>query len=198
LLDEDPTLDNRLLTEKIKRNAERMQLMIKEVFHYTKLGREKISLKPINMKTLLHQIREDLLDAYKDSNPDFEIGETPEIYGDSTMIGQVFSNLLGNALKYSSKKDKPLVQVTGINDEDTVIYTIVDNGIGMDPRHTGNLFNLFYRLPGASNFEGTGLGLAIVKRIIEKHQGQLWFETEQNKGTRFYIRLKKIEQPVLV
>ena len=198
LLDEDPTLDNRLLTEKIKRNAERMQLMIKEVFHYTKLGREKISLKPINMKTLLHQIREDLLDAYKDSNPDFEIGETPEVYGDSTMIGQVFSNLLGNALKYSSKKDKPLVQVTGIHDEDTVIYTIVDNGIGMDPRHTGNLFNLFYRLPGASNFEGTGLGLAIVKRIIEKHQGQLWFETEQNKGTRFYIRLKKIEQPEMV
>ncbi len=198
LLEEDPNLDNRLLTEKIKRNAERMQLMIKEVFRYTKLGREQISLQPIDMKTLLNQIREDLLDAYKDTQPEFQIGETPEIYGDSTMISQVFSNLLGNALKYSSKTDKPLVQVTGSAEQDAILYTVVDNGIGMDPRHTGNLFNLFYRLPGASNYEGTGLGLAIVKRIIEKHQGQLWFETEQNKGTRFYIRLKKVEQPELV
>lgn len=198
LLEEDPNLDNRLLTEKIKRNAERMQLMIKEVFRYTKLGREQISLQPIDMKTLLNQIREDLLDAYKDIHPEFQIGETPEIYGDSTMISQVFSNLLGNALKYSSKTDKPLVQVTGSAEQDAILYTVVDNGIGMDPRHTGNLFNLFYRLPGASNYEGTGLGLAIVKRIIEKHQGQLWFETEQNKGTRFYIRLKKVEQPELV
>lgn len=198
LLEEDPNLDNRLLTEKIKRNAERMQLMIKEVFRYTKLGREQISLQPIDMKILLNQIREDLLDAYKDIHPEFQIGETPEIYGDSTMISQVFSNLLGNALKYSSKTDKPLVQVTGSAEQDAILYTVVDNGIGMDPRHTGNLFNLFYRLPGASNYEGTGLGLAIVKRIIEKHQGQLWFETEQNKGTRFYIRLKKVEQPELV
>lgn len=194
LLEEDPSLDNRLLTEKIKRNAGRMQMMIKEVFHYTKLGREQISLQPIDMKTLLNQIREELLDAYQDFNPEIQIGDTPEIYGDSTMIGQVFSNLLGNALKYSSKTGKPLVQVTGSSEKDAILYTVVDNGIGMDPRHTGNLFNLFYRLPGASNFEGTGLGLAIVKRIIDKHQGQLWFETEQNKGTRFYIRLKKIEQ----
>lgn len=198
LLEEDPNLDNRLLTEKIKRNAERMQLMIKEVFRYTKLGREQISLQPIDMKTLLNQIREDLLDAYKDTHPEFQIGETPEIYGDSTMISQVFSNLLGNALKYSSKTEKPLVQVTGSAEQDAILYTVVDNGIGMDSRHTGNLFNLFYRLPGASNYEGTGLGLAIVKRIIDKHQGQLWFETEQNKGTRFYIRLKKVEQPELV
>ncbi|MCU0386303.1 MAG: ATP-binding protein, partial [Flavihumibacter sp.] len=130
--------------------------------------------------------------------PEFQIGETPEIYGDSTMISQVFSNLLGNALKYSSKTEKPLVQVTGSAEQDAILYTVVDNGIGMDSRHTGNLFNLFYRLPGASNYEGTGLGLAIVKRIIDKHQGQLWFETEQNKGTRFYIRLKKVEQPELV
>ncbi|GAB2674301.1 ATP-binding protein [Flavihumibacter cheonanensis] len=198
LLEEDPNLDNRLLTEKIKRNAERMQLMIKEVFRYTKLGREQISLQPIDMKTLLNQIREDLLDAYKDAQPEFQIGDTPEIYGDSTMISQVFSNLLGNAIKYSSKTNKPMIQVTGSAEQDAILYTVADNGIGMDPRHTGNLFNLFYRLPGAKNYEGTGLGLAIVKRIIEKHQGQLWFETEQNKGTRFYIRLKKVEQLELV
>ena len=91
-----------------------------------------------------------------------------------------------------------MIQVTGSAEQDAILYTVADNGIGMDPRHTGNLFNLFYRLPGASNYEGTGLGLAIVKHIIEKHQGQLWFETEQNKGTRFYIRLKKVEQPELV
>lgn len=195
LLEEDPDLDNRLLTQKIKRNAERMQLMIKEVFRYTKLGREQISPKPIDMKLLLNQIREDLLDAYKDANPDLLIGNTPEVYGDSTMIGQVFSNLVGNAVKYSSKKEKPEVRIVGAAEQDSILYTISDNGIGMDPRHTGNLFNLFYRLPSASGFEGTGLGLAIVKRIIEKHQGQLWFETEQHKGTRFFIRLKKIQQP---
>lgn len=193
LLEEDPTIDNRLLTQKIKRNAERMQQMIKDVFHYTRLGREQIKLQPIDMQSLLFQIREDLMDAYKDAKPDLQIGPTPEVYGDSTMISQVFSNLVGNAVKYSSKKAKPSVQIIGEADEDSVLYTITDNGIGMDPKHTANLFHLFYRLPGASSFEGTGLGLAIVKRIIDKHQGQLWFETEQNRGTRFYIKLKKLE-----
>ncbi|WP_290708118.1 ATP-binding protein [Flavihumibacter sp. CACIAM 22H1] len=193
LLEEDPAIDNRLLTQKILRNASRMQQMIKEVFNYTKLGREPIKLQPIDMQSLLFQIREDMLDAYKDTKPDLQIGNTPAVYGDSTMIGQVFSNLVSNAVKYSSKKEKPTVQITGEMIDDSVVYSIVDNGIGMDPRHTDNLFHLFYRLPDAKTFEGTGLGLAIVKRIIDKHQGKLWFETERNKGTRFYIKLKKTE-----
>lgn len=190
LLEEDPALDNRLLTEKIKRNAERMQQMIKDVFRYTRLGREPISIQPIDMHVLLNQIREDLLDAYAEAQPELEIGDTPIVYGDSTMITQVFSNLMGNAVKYSSKKEKPRIQILGSADADTVTYSIIDNGIGMDEKHTAKLFHLFYRLPDARSFEGTGIGLAIVKRIIDKHQGELWFETEQNQGTRFYIKLK--------
>lgn len=191
LLEEDPAIDNRLLTQKIKRNAERMQQMIKAVFRYTKLSREQINPQPIDMKHLLTQIREDLLDAYKDIKPDLQIGETPVVYGDSTMIGQVFANLVGNAVKYSSKKEKPEISIVGTDHKDFVTYTISDNGIGMDPRHTAKLFHLFYRLPGASSFEGTGLGLAIVKRIVDKHKGELWFETAPQQGTRFFIKLRK-------
>lgn len=190
LLEDDPSLDRHMLTEKILRNAERMQQLIKDVFKYTRLSREPITPQAINMADLLHQIREDLLDAYRDAKPDLEIGETPTIYGDTTMISQVFANLMGNAVKYSSKREKPKIQILGRAENNAVTYTIIDNGIGMDPSHTSKLFHLFYRTPDAKQFEGTGLGLAIVKRIIDKHHGELWFETEKNQGTRFYIRLK--------
>ena len=107
------------------------------------------------------------------------------------MIGQVFSNLLGNAIKYSSKKIKAIVKIEGRNAENVTTYSISDNGIGIEMQDHTRMFDLFKRLDNARDFDGTGVGLAIVKRIVEKHGGRIWFDSELDKGTVFYVSFKK-------
>jgi len=103
------------------------------------------------------------------------------------MIGQVFTNLLGNAIKYSSKSGNSVVKIEGHVSENETIYTVTDNGIGIDIKYYNRVFELFKRMDNVKDFEGTGVGLAIVKRIMEKHNGRIWFESQLGKGTIFYV-----------
>ena len=120
----------------------------------------------------------------------FIIGDTPEIQGDPVMIQQVFSNLISNAVKYSSLKEIPIVSVNGKVTKDEIIYTVADNGIGIDINYYNRVFELFKRMDNVSDIEGTGVGLAIVKRIMEKHDGRIWFESILNSSTTFYVAFK--------
>jgi light-regulated signal transduction histidine kinase (bacteriophytochrome) len=102
---------------------------------------------------------------------------------------QVWVNLIGNAVKYSAKVARPLVEI-GITDKDNkTVYYIKDNGAGFDMRHADKLFAAFQRLHGISDFEGSGIGLSTVHRIITRHGGTIWAESEPNKGATFYFTL---------
>ena len=105
------------------------------------------------------------------------------------MVRQVFSNLIGNAVKYSRKQAHAVIEVDGLLMDGMVRYSVSDNGVGFDPAYASNLFGVFQRLHSDSEFEGTGIGLAIVKRIVERHGGEVSAEGASGKGATFRVTL---------
>ena len=111
---------------------------------------------------------------------EFHLGSLPWGQGDRVLLGQVWANLLANALKFSSKREKPLIEVSAISDEKEHVYFVRDNGAGFDPRYQSKLFGVFQRLHNSSEFPGTGVGLALVQRIVVRHGGRVWAEGRPN------------------
>jgi chemotaxis family two-component system sensor kinase Cph1 len=167
--------------------ANRMQAMIEEVLHYSRSGQIKAKLRFVDMTLLLADLKEQLIIANEHLQLTIDIGATPPIYGDETMIQQVFSNLLGNGIKYSSKTKSPMVTVSGEHLEGQVRYRVSDNGIGIKFHDLEKIFDLFTRSDEVDAYEGSGVGLAIVKKIMEKHQGRIWVESEPGLGATFHV-----------
>lgn len=180
----------RPMLQKIINGADKMNLLIKEVLSYSRIGRQNVKQELINMREILEDIKADLLIAYKDASPEINIQDAPDIYGDRIMMYQVFSNIVGNAVKYSSHHAAPKVNISAVDNGKEVTYSISDNGIGIDMKNGDQIFDLFKRMNNAGKFEGTGVGLAIVKRILEKHHSRIWYESEPGNGTVFYLRIK--------
>jgi chemotaxis family two-component system sensor kinase Cph1 len=145
----------------------------------------------LEMGSLINELKSDLVVAFNIDHLDFTVGDTPSIYGDKTMIAQVFANLLNNAIKYSSKSNPPKVKIEGRETTSEIIYSVSDNGVGIDLQYYNRIFDLFKRMDNVRNYEGTGVGLAIVKRIVEKHNARIWIESELGIGTVFYVAFKK-------
>jgi len=171
--------------------TDKMNFLIKEILNYSRVGRVDIEFSPIKMDRMLNEIQREVISALNPPNLEFEIGETPDIAGDSVMITQVFTNLINNAVKYSSRSNPSKVKVAGVENGDEVIYSVSDNGVGIDVNYYSRVFELFKRMDNVKDFEGTGVGLAIVKRIVEKHEARIWFESTLGSGTIFYISFKK-------
>lgn len=177
---------------RIEAGAQRMQQMIEEVLHYSRVTQEKLNTRIINMDRMLNDLRQDLLITANNPELEIEIAQTPVIIGDETMILQVFSNLITNAVKYSSKTSNPVVRINGeILTDNRVEYSISDNGIGIDAADQERIFDLFSRAKNVDDFDGTGVGLAIVKRIIEKHEGRIWVDSSPDKGSTFFVLFKR-------
>jgi len=111
--------------------------------------------------------------------------------GDYNLLLMVWVNLLNNALKYSSKREETAIIIDFIETETETIFSVSDNGVGFDMKYVSKLFGIFQRLHTTAEFEGTGIGLANVQRIIAKHGGRTWAESEINKGATFYFSLPK-------
>jgi len=167
--------------------SDKMALLIKEILNYSSYTRNEIKVEKINMAQLIADVKNAIYESSQPKNLEFIIGPAPDILGDAVMIGQVFTNLLGNAIKYSSKSGNSVVKIEGHVSENETIYTVTDNGIGIDIKYYNRVFELFKRMDNVKDFEGTGVGLAIVKRIMEKHNGRIWFESQLGKGTIFYV-----------
>ena len=114
----------------------------------------------------------------------------PPIVGDRALLEQVWANLISNALKYSSKRERPIVEIGSIADDENFIYYVRDNGTGFDPRYKAKLFGVFQRLHDATEYPGTGVGLALVQRIVVRHQGRVWADGKPDQGASFYSRFQ--------
>ena len=124
----------------------------------------------------------------KEADVNLEVYELPQCKGDETQINQVFSNLLVNALKYLNSKRPGNIKISGDKKKGQVIYCVEDNGIGISPKNQDKIFNIFHQLnPEISN--GEGLGLTIIRKILDKHHGKIWVESETGKGAKFYVSL---------
>jgi light-regulated signal transduction histidine kinase (bacteriophytochrome) len=119
----------------------------------------------------------------------FQIGKMYKAFGDITLFGQVWTNLISNAIKYTSKNDVSEINIGSKPEGKMITYYIKDNGVGFDMQYAHKLFGVFQRLHSEVEFEGNGVGLAIVQRIILKHGGKVWAEGEIGKGATFYFSL---------
>ncbi|MDN3547820.1 ATP-binding protein [Mucilaginibacter aquaedulcis] len=179
----------REMVGKIVDRADKMNFMINEVLEYSRIGRLEINFRPIKANSMIRDIVKDLEPLYPE-NMHVTFGEMPDLSGDPLMLMQAFANVIGNAVKYSQKASKSEVSIAGKVEEKTITYQISDNGLGIPEAEMPNIFNLFNRLSNVGDIEGTGVGLAIVKRIVEKHHGKVWAESEPGKGAIFYLSFK--------
>ncbi|WP_432713309.1 ATP-binding protein [Pedobacter sp.] len=179
------------LVSRIENRADQMNLMINAVLDYSRIGRSEITYVLIDAKALIHKIIDDLDLVHESSTLSITIGETPDLQGDPMMMMQVFSNLISNAVKYSRPVANAHVHIEGVQNGTYICYTIKDNGLGIAANDLPHVFQLFNRMKNVKDIEGSGVGLSIVKRIVEKHRGNIWAESELNKGSSFFVSFNK-------
>jgi len=141
------------------------------------------------MKSIIHPIINDQIIVYGKNQFKINIKNTLTLKCDSILIHHVFHNLITNAVKYSAKTKNPIIEIDSYKENDGIVYSVKDNGVGFDMKYANKLFGVFQRLHKPADFEGTGVGLAIVHRIVMKHGGEVWAEAEVDKGATFYFRL---------
>lgn len=190
-MDETLSISALKMSQRITEKADQMNFMINEVLEYSRIGGLAVTYKKNNVKVLINDIIKDLTHVYDSRNLKITVGDTPDLKGDPLMMLQMFTNLIGNAVKYSQKANPALVHIEGHDDDTDICYTIKDNGIGIAAADLPNVFELFRRMSNVKNIEGSGVGLAIVKRIVEKHSGKIWAESEIDKGSVFHVCFKK-------
>ncbi|MBC7745300.1 MAG: GAF domain-containing protein [Flavobacterium sp.] len=193
LLERDKTISEfgKTLVKSITERINKMNLMINEVLEYSRIGRSDEQFKNIDLKVLINEVIKDLDQVYLTDNLKITVAETPDLHGDMVMMNQVFSNLIGNAVKYSRGSNPALIHVSGEVNGSEIRYTIQDNGLGIEQKNLTKIFELFNRMENAKYIEGSGVGLAIVKRIVDKHKGRIWAESEIGRGTTFYVCFNK-------
>ena len=133
------------------------------------------------------------LKAYiRDHNAQISHDTLPTIKGDPIQINQLLQNLIANAIKFHGDKP-PQIQISAQEFGDKWLFSVKDNGIGIDPKHQDQIFSIFKRLHTREDYEGTGIGLSICKRIVERHGGNIWVESELGKGSTFYFTIPYFE-----
>ncbi|MFC4688478.1 ATP-binding protein [Epilithonimonas pallida] len=168
-----------------------MSEMIRNVLELSKIKKSEIELKRVEVDSLISKLAEDSKISFNSPHTEIVIENTPEVLGDKTMVYQVFVNVIGNAVKYSSKSSKPMVKIEGAVYDDAVTYTITDNGIGIDKKESNKMFKIFSRMNNAKEFHGNGVGLSIVHHLMEKMGGKISYESESGKGTTFTLKFQK-------
>lgn len=174
----------------VQANAQQMGCLVDDLLEFSRLSRAALKKQPVDFNAMVRQIVAELIDQDPDRKVEISIAELPPGAADSTLIKQVWVNLIANALKYTGDKDVAQI-VVGSQIDDTLhqVYFVKDNGVGFDMQYAHKLFGVFQRLHRAEDYEGTGVGLAIVQRIIHRHGGQIWAQAEVNHGATFYFTL---------
>jgi signal transduction histidine kinase len=190
MLEEDyaPRLDGegRRLLSVIRDSAVRMGRLIDDLLAFSRVGRQEPSRYPLDMS---HLVREVVKELRGGSVARIELGELPQARADRALMRQVWANLVGNALKYSSKRSDARIEIGGREHGGEKLYWVRDNGVGFDMRYVGKLFGVFQRLHRSDEFDGTGVGLAIVQRVVARHGGRVWAEAKPGEGACFHFSL---------
>ena len=176
----------------IQSNVQKMNTLITDLLAFSKLGRKSLNFKNINTEKLIKGVFNDQSKILGKKKHEFILNHVSILYADYSMMRIVFNNLISNALKFSAKKDKPKVEIGEIKEEDKTIIYIKDNGEGFDMKYVDKVFGAFQRLHKEDEYKGSGIGLSLVQRIINKHGGKIWVESEPGKGTTFYFYLSPI------
>jgi signal transduction histidine kinase len=169
--------------------AARMNLMIDALLTLARLSTQPLMRQPVNLSQLAGWVADDLRRSAPARLAEIDIEPGLTVQGDPTLLRQVLENLLGNAWKYSARREHASISLRRATDAGRTVYAVRDNGAGFDMRHAERLFGLFQRLHSASDFPGHGVGLASVRRIVRRHGGDVWAEAEPGRGAAFFFTL---------
>jgi signal transduction histidine kinase len=172
--------------------ANRMQHLINDLLAYSRVGIRSKPLVPTDCNAVFKQARDNLAKAVEETSTVIYQDPLPMVLGDEVQLLQVFQNLIANAIKFRGA-EPPQIQVTADRQESERVFAIRDNGIGIAPEHQGRIFSIFQRLHQRSEYPGTGIGLAICKKIVERHGGRIWVESQPDKGSTFYFSIPEAE-----
>jgi two-component system, sensor histidine kinase and response regulator len=185
--------------ETVAAQASRMSELTEDLLRLARLGREPLSKHPVDIRGLVQQVVGELHAAEPARQLEIRIGDLPAAEADPSLLRQVWVNLVANALKFTRRRDSALIEISGAEragdngrgpgGAEHKLYSIRDNGAGFDPRRAERLFGIFQRLHAAKDFEGTGVGLSLARRIIERHGGSIWAESEPDRGAAFHFTL---------
>lgn len=167
----------------------RMKDLINDLLAYSRAGTRSNALEPVNVGLVVERVLASLQPAIEESGATVTADAMPVVTGDEGQLGQVFQNLIANALKFRHPELAPTVHIGAEKREGEWLFSVRDNGIGISPEFADRIFVIFQRLHSRAEYPGTGIGLAICKRLVERHGGRIWLESEEGKGTTFYFTI---------
>lgn len=173
----------------INDTTRKMSELVRNLLNFSKFGKTVLEKQEVDMGEVVRDAINEVKPAFADFKTEIIVHELKPAFCDYALLKQVWVNLIGNAVKYSSKKDKPVVTIGMKQIDAAAVYYIQDNGAGFDMQCAEKLFGVFERLHSSDEFEGTGIGLGTVQRIITRHGGKVWAEGEKGKGATFYFTL---------
>ena len=177
--------------------ASRMKTLIQDLLAYSRIGTRGKAFEPVDMNRAVETVLGDLALAVEETGATIEVGDLPTTLADASQMRQVFQNLIGNAVKFSGDAP-PEVAITAARTAAARTdggaapgwrFAVSDNGIGIAAEHAERIFQIFQRLHTRDEYEGTGIGLAMCKKIVERHAGRIWLESEPGDGATFYFTL---------
>ncbi len=171
-------------------SAKGLGTLIDELLEFSRMGRTRLCHTDVDMAAVVREVLESSLLETQGRRIEWEIEPLPAVHGDAAMLRQVWSNLLGNAVKYTRRREVAKIKVTHRFDPvDGHVFGVADNGAGFDMQYADKLFGVFQRLHGAQEFEGTGIGLANVRRIVQRHGGRVRAEGAVEQGATIWFSL---------
>jgi hypothetical protein len=174
--------------------AERMRRLINDLLTYSRVEAQAREFGAVDMRAALEAALEYLRASIEESQAEVYVGELPTVLADEVQMKQLWTNLISNAVKYRSEA-RPVVSITCSAQGDMVVFSVRDNGIGIEPRHLPSLFRMFHRLHSRHEYSGTGIGLAVCKKIVERHGGKIWAESDGVSGSNFLFTLPSLSAP---
>ncbi|MCU7797363.1 MAG: hypothetical protein KZQ75_09555 [Candidatus Thiodiazotropha sp. (ex Myrtea spinifera)] len=175
--------------KRVRAAANRMGKLIDDMLRLSRLSRQEMSISDVNMTELAESVLHKLQEGDPARSVECRVDSGLQARGDVHLLGIALDNLIGNAWKYSSRKDHAEIEIGQALQDDRRVFFVRDNGAGFDMKYADKLFGAFQRLHKSSEFEGTGIGLATVARIVHRHGGSIWAESEVGNGATFYFEL---------
>ena len=182
---------------KIHEAAFKMSHLIDDMLRLAKVGRQGLHKKEVSLRSLVDEVLAELGTEIEKRKIDWRITALPAIDCDRGLMKQVLANLISNAVKYTGTREKGLIEIGQMAIEGQTVFFVRDNGVGFDMKLASRIFAPFQRLHQDHEFEGTGIGLATVQRIIEKHRGRIWAESEPGRGSTFFFTINAESAPLV-